>query len=74
MCKETIPYFHNGPLTNKNKFKNWEAKMKKKKTGKKLKEEDANLNSERVQRSLKEYVSKRYTIIYLVKEVWPMCL
>ena len=54
MCKETIPYFHNGPLTNKNIFKNWEAKMKKKKkNGKKLKEEDANLNSERVQRSLK---------------------
>ena len=54
MCNETIPYFHNGPLTNKNKFKNWEAKMKKKKkTGKKLKEEDANLNSETVQRSLK---------------------
>ena len=54
MCNEIIPYFHNGPLTNKNKFKNWEAKMKKKKkTGKTLKEEDANLNSERVQRSLK---------------------
>ena len=55
MCNETIPYFHNGPLTNKNKFKNWEAKMekKKKKTGKTLKEEDANLNSETVQRSLK---------------------
>ena len=52
MCNESIPYFHNGPLTNKNKFKNWEAKMKKK-TGKTLKEEDANLNSETVQRSLK---------------------
>ena len=46
---------------------------KKKKTGKKLKEEDANLKSETVQSSLKEYVSKRYTIIHLVKEVWPMC-
>ena len=33
--------------------KNWEGKMKKKKTWKKLKEEDANLNSESVQRSLK---------------------
>ena len=56
MCNETIPYFHNGPLTNKNKFKNREAKMKKKKKknpGKTLKEEDANLNSETVQRSLK---------------------
>ena len=36
--------------------KNWEAKMKKKKkkkTWKKLREEDANLNSESVQRSWK---------------------
>ena len=33
--------------------KNWEAKMKKNKTWKKLNEEDANLNSESVQRSLK---------------------
>ena len=31
---------------------------KKKKTGKKLKEEDANLKSETVQCSLKEYVSR----------------
>ena len=57
MCNETILYFHNGPLTNKNKFKNWVAEIKKKKR-KKLKEEDANLKSETVQCSLKEYVSK----------------
>ena len=74
MCnEETILSFHNGPLTNKNKFKNWVAEIKKKKTRKKLKEEDANLKSETVQCSLKEYVSKRYTIIHLVKEVWLMC-
>ena len=47
MCNETIPYFHNGPLTNRSENE------KKKKTGKTLKEEDANLNSESVQRSLK---------------------
>ena len=34
-------------------LKTEKRKWKKKKTGKKLKEEDANLNSERVQRSLK---------------------
>ena len=73
MCNETILYFHNGPLTNKNKFKNWVAEIKKKKTRKKLNEEDANPKSETVQCSLKEYVSKRYTTIHLVKEVWPMC-
>ena len=72
MCNETILYFHNGPLTNKNKFKNWVAEIKKKKTRKKLNEEDANPKSETAQCSLKEYVSKRYTTIHLVKEVWPM--
>ena len=53
MCNATIPYFHNGPLTNKNKQKKLRSENEKKKTWKKLKEEDANLNSESVQRSLK---------------------
>ena len=45
---------------NRNKSKNWALSSgnEKKKTGKKLKEEDANLKSETVQSSLKEYVSR----------------
>ena len=37
MCNETILYFHNGPLTNKNKFKNWVSEIKKKKNKKETK-------------------------------------
>ena len=49
-----FPIFTMGRWQIKINKKNWEAKMKKKKkTWKKLKEEDANLNSESVQRSLK---------------------
>ena len=48
-----FPIFTMGRWQIKINKKNLEAKMKKKKTWKKLKEEDANLNSESVQRSLK---------------------
>ena len=60
MCNETVLCFHNGPLTKIEinlKTEHWVAEIKKK-TGKKLKEEDANLKSETVQSSLKEYVSR----------------